>query len=722
MKILLYVTLIFVSASVIFSQNMNRGFMTFNGTNSYLASPNDADFSSTTGMTVEFWLNPSVTPSSEKGLIDKNWQSSWGISLQNTGKIKFARTSANSLISNSVIPLNKWTHFAVTYDAGFVFMFINGILDATSASFATTLPVIPDSLYIGCQRSGSVPANFYQGSIDAIRIWKNLVRTGVQINETMFTEFTVNQNSAAIHKYSGLVYSPDFNALVITEFSSNTQFIYNRNSAASNYFQFNAPLRHIDYNNNLYFDGSGYMVSRNVAELNPTAGITVECWIRRDTTGGGLFQHIVNKSSSSPFRTDWELYITQTGTVSFRLEGPVSTGSVSVSNYITNRQWHHIAGTFSQSTGLMKLYIDGDSVASSTFNSAINANTDSIYVGGIADVGFASGRFSGQIDCIKIWKDVARTTSEIRSRMYRNFTGHTMPSALSELTFDNYPTFLEKFSGAIPSFNFLGNVKIVSSHENNDLLSTSPILMDNNDLSNFTFQRRAFFIPDNGTVSDSILIPASLGGNLAKLSVFIALNHTRIGDVSLQLRSPNGTIVTLKPSSAAFSNDMICIFDDAADTSLSAHDSQAPYSRLIKPSNPLSAFNGANVTGYWKLTVTDNAVNNRGRMTAWGLLPAVVTSNGSNNQGTPRTYSLSQNYPNPFNPETAITFALPREEFVKLTVYDMLGKEIKTLVNQKLQPGSHSFNFDAGELASGMYFYNLTAGEFSETKKMILVK
>ena len=246
--------------------------------------------------------------------------------------------------------------------------------------------------------------------------------------------------------------------------------------------------------------------------------------------------------------------------------------------------------------------------------------------------------------------------------------------------------------------------------------------MDNNDLSNFTFQRRAFFIPDNGTVSDSILIPASFGGNLAKLSVFIALNHTRIGDVSLQLRSPNGTIVTLKPSSAASSNDMICIFDNAADTSLSADYNQAPYSRLIKPSGALTAFNGANVTGYWKLTVTDNAVNNRGRMTAWGLLPTVVTSNGTNNQGTPRTYSLSQNYPNPFNPETAITFALPREEFVKLTVYDMLGKEIKTLVNQKLQPGSHSFNFDAGELASGMYFYNLTAGEFSETKKMILVK
>ncbi len=92
------------------------------------------------------------------------------------------------------------------------------------------------------------------------------------------------------------------------------------------------------------------------------------------------------------------------------------------------------------------------------------------------------------------------------------------------------------------------------------------------------------------------------------------------------------------------------------------------------------------------------------------------------NSEMPSEFSLSQNYPNPFNPETAITFALPREEFVKLTVYDLAGKEVKILVNQILQPGSHSFNFDAGELASGMYFYNLTAGEFSETKKMILIK
>ena len=88
----------------------------------------------------------------------------------------------------------------------------------------------------------------------------------------------------------------------------------------------------------------------------------------------------------------------------------------------------------------------------------------------------------------------------------------------------------------------------------------------------------------------------------------------------------------------------------------------------------------------------------------------------------PKGYSLSQNYPNPFNPATNLEFGISKLGFVTLKIFDLLGKEIATLVNSELRAGSYKYNFDAGNSPSGVYFYKLTAGEFSETKKMSLIK
>ncbi|HPN38763.1 MAG TPA: T9SS type A sorting domain-containing protein [Melioribacteraceae bacterium] len=85
-------------------------------------------------------------------------------------------------------------------------------------------------------------------------------------------------------------------------------------------------------------------------------------------------------------------------------------------------------------------------------------------------------------------------------------------------------------------------------------------------------------------------------------------------------------------------------------------------------------------------------------------------------------YSLFQNYPNPFNPSTTISFILPTSGFVSLKVFDSLGKEVTTLINEEKQAGSHSINFDAKNLSSGIYYYKLTTGNFIETKKMVLVR
>jgi len=87
-----------------------------------------------------------------------------------------------------------------------------------------------------------------------------------------------------------------------------------------------------------------------------------------------------------------------------------------------------------------------------------------------------------------------------------------------------------------------------------------------------------------------------------------------------------------------------------------------------------------------------------------------------------KTFSLSQNYPNPFNPSTTIEFGVPFAGNVSITVYNVLGKEVATLVNKELPAGNHAVNFDASTLTSGIYFYRLKVGNFVETKRMMLLK
>jgi len=88
----------------------------------------------------------------------------------------------------------------------------------------------------------------------------------------------------------------------------------------------------------------------------------------------------------------------------------------------------------------------------------------------------------------------------------------------------------------------------------------------------------------------------------------------------------------------------------------------------------------------------------------------------------PDEFTLSQNYPNPFNPATKIRFALPNSSFAKLIVYDMLGREIETLVNQQLNAGTYEVDWSADKFSSGVYFYRLEAGDFVSDKKMVLIK
>jgi Secretion system C-terminal sorting domain len=128
--------------------------------------------------------------------------------------------------------------------------------------------------------------------------------------------------------------------------------------------------------------------------------------------------------------------------------------------------------------------------------------------------------------------------------------------------------------------------------------------------------------------------------------------------------------------------------------------------------------------GTFTIKLFKNASNYLARLiyTAWinagSPLPTYIENNGT----LAESFELFQNYPNPFNPNTTIKFTLPKSSYVNLSVYDVSGKLVGVIMNEKKSSGTYSVLFNASYLSSGTYFYKITAGDFSSVKRMILIK
>ncbi|MFC2084961.1 T9SS type A sorting domain-containing protein, partial [Bacteroidota bacterium] len=116
-----------------------------------------------------------------------------------------------------------------------------------------------------------------------------------------------------------------------------------------------------------------------------------------------------------------------------------------------------------------------------------------------------------------------------------------------------------------------------------------------------------------------------------------------------------------------------------------------------------------------EILITDIVLNNQ----KYG---SQIITNVNGNNLIIEKFVLVGAYPNPFNPSTTISYSIPKQSFVQLRVFDVIGREVKTLVNKEQPPGNYEVEFSEDHLASGTYFYRLQAGDYIETKKMILLR
>ena len=231
------------------------------------------------------------------------------------------------------------------------------------------------------------------------------------------------------------------------------------------------------------------------------------------------------------------------------------------------------------------------------------------------------------------------------------------------------------------------------------------------------------------TITSTLINPV----NKPILNVRCLVNITHGYDIilSLSLISPAGTeIVLISGVGEGQSNFYNTVFDDYAPKSITDTSNRGPYYGNFRPIEQLWLLNGENSYGIWKLKLVNNGRGVSGSLNGWRLLFEYSTL--EEGISPPMSYSLVGNYPNPFNSSTRIVFNLPLAAKVRIVLYDILGREVTTLINEERRAQYHDYiDFDANSvivndsrgLASGVYFYSLFIfNELLDTRKMVLIK
>lgn len=207
------------------------------------------------------------------------------------------------------------------------------------------------------------------------------------------------------------------------------------------------------------------------------------------------------------------------------------------------------------------------------------------------------------------------------------------------------------------------------------------------------------------------------------VNVLLNVQHAFDADLSFSLISPLGTEIILAGGVGVDGDNFTdTYFDDESGISIDSSLSVPPFTGSFRPIDKLWLFDGENSLGEWKLRVTDNGFQDGGFLLGWSVIFKYSTE--GNNVTYPGNFSLVKNYPNPFNPKTRIVFNVPRTARVKITIYDVAGREVKTILNEQRSAALEDFvDFDASNYATGVYFYSMIADdEFIESKRMVLIK
>ena len=465
----------------------------------------------------------------------------------------------------------------------------------------------------------------------------------------------------------------------------------------------------------LYFDGSNDIVwCGNDPTLNIQDAITLEAWIKSDGANYS-WARILDK-----FR-----FHSQQGYNLVRRDG---TGSIRFDSFMTDNaqhysdgttpvfddKWHHVATTFNGTE--FTVYVDGNIENREIIDTPqkINLCSDDFAIGNGFD-GATWFPYRGQIEEARVWDEVVDSTM-IRYWMYRDIT--------TQHPYYNHLMAYWKFNEGEGSVTFDS-----SAQTNNGVLTnmdTMTVWLNSS-------------VPIATEITSQLYDLSAVwpGSDSAWSSILSIKGNTFNNDASVLFGHDNNTLEWIDsdvPENRNILNRLnrvwrVEVYDtikcnlmfDLSELTYGNEDNLAilfDSDGIFDNADTLNGFFNSSMSTF---IVPDTTVQH-GYYYTIGSRENILSVERLSNSNIPHTLQLYQNYPNPFNPSTIIEFTLPKSEFVELKVFNILGKEVSTLVSRKLNSGNHRYTFDGKNLASGVYFYRLVAGDFREVKKMIIMQ
>jgi subtilisin-like proprotein convertase family protein len=688
----------------------------------YLAIPSGPGLRFSGNITLECWVNPvDVASPHDQTLLCKYSTAGTGFALTlRDGHIFFEIGGSPKMFGKHAIPNGEWTHVAVVYDssAKTLTSYINRNLDSVRTGLDAPIRWNEDSLFVGIFQNYPTTTQF-TGLIDEIRVW-NRALSADEIQRNMYMTLAYVSGP-----YAGVVLSLPFQypteaplPFAPMDFSGNGMTV----NVRGNVLGVNVgtgPSWKLIPNDAVCFDGGGYLSTPGTTANNFSSSHTLQCWVWPDTTQTSI---VLQKREGGNL-AGYTIWLSG-NRVAFRINNPTVLMS---RQPIPSGEWTHIAVVFNDTTKTSWLYLNGslDTTAVSPFGAAPIASNDSLFIG----TGY-NGRFHGYIDNVvlspEIWTATQIATwmaagvdvwnkGDLPAMCVYNFDGSLLSVAVADARM--------KFNGSA----------LFSHAANFSRVPTSPMLRAD-DLGyprGFTMKASDRRIPAVTTqgpmIEDSLDV--AVDETISSMRLAMTVNHTMTTDLVVSLVGPTGDSVTVfKRGKLLYPvSNINTIYDDWADSS-AAYDKSLSWLPEVKPYDPqMGEFRGKNSKGMWRLRVSDVAGGDVGRLYVWGLqfnnrMATAVTQNAG--QALPEQASLSQSYPNPFNASATISYRLQARgnSRVRLDVYDILGRGVAVLVDEMKEPGSYQVKFDGSELPSGVYFYRLTAGDFVQTRKLVLLR
>jgi subtilisin-like proprotein convertase family protein len=705
----------------------------------WIAVPNSPSFyNESFDGSAELWIYPTQFAGTGTTLMSLGATSNkaFGWYVQSTGQFTFRIGSTELVHAGTAVPLNTWTHVAVTWTGGgpyTVTFYVNGAQSGATMNNTGVWNSTLDSLRIG--RDQAFTTSAFRGYIDEAKFWADQ-RILAEVRDNRFVglgdDFAANTGNALTSgaAYTDLRSSWNFN----TGNNPTLEFFNSKNGymrgALSQVYSPYAPYP-MPYNFALSRPAAvvtNYVTVPSNAAFNLTSQGTVEMWYY--TTNIAQTQWLINKGSAA--NITWGLAMASTDRLAIRFGNLPVINTAGVP--IPANRWVHIAASWTGTPGNYNVifYVDGKQSGPVTpVAGTMNVTADPLTLG--ISIPFNGFGLLGYMDEVRVWNDV-RTPGEILQNMYKS--GRAMLPDASMMALWNFDGNLinrsatASINGSL-STGGANNCRLSAFLNENTTgaLSTAFIahptvlnrqLTPDPFAAGFIIKSPTRPIPDLATTRDTIFVPGS--ATLTSLEVFLSIQHTFCGDLDITLRAPNGTTRDVTSDNGGGGDHILTVLGTTG-TNVTTAAFLPPWTNLSQPEVAFGNMGATNIQGNWILEIVDDAGGDVGVLVGWGLrFNGAVTNIEPISGNIPNKFQLYQNYPNPFNPATTVRFDLAKNSDVKIKIYDILGRDVKTLVNEFKNAGTYEVKFDASNIASGTYFYKIEAGDFVDIKKMVLVK